>query len=199
MSTVHTLHDEQIVDQLLLETEAEGEDVEDLKLALLELRSFAAGPPVAASSELAALMATGPVSLDARRRHHRRHSAIAALAIAASMGIGSAAVAAADPGFREKAQAAINTVVNVVTQGRPGRPEPTGPPSPVVPAVPATPAHAPEVPGPAGNEPGRIGPKVPSSAPGTGNSGDEARPQIRPGAPPVATPPKATDTAHGRP
>ncbi|MET3175667.1 UNVERIFIED_ORG: hypothetical protein ABIB52_003536 [Arthrobacter sp. UYCu721] len=199
MSTVHTLHDEQIVDQLLLETEEEVEDFEDLRLALLELRSFAAGPPVAASAELAALMSTGPVSLDARRRRHRHHTAIAALAIAASMGIGSGAVAAADPGFREKAQAAINTVVNVVTQGRPGRPEPAAPPSPVVPAVPATTANAPDVRGPAGNESGRTGPKVTSSAPGTGNSGDEARPLISPGTPPVATPSKAKDTAHSRP
>lgn len=195
MSTVHELHDEQIVDQLLLETEAAGEGLEDLKLALLELRSFAAGPPVAASAELAALMSTGPVSLDARRRRHRRHTAIAALAVAASMGIGSAAVAAADPEFREKAQTAINTVVNVVTHGRSVRPEPAGPPSHV---VPATPAHAPDVPGTAGNEPGRTGPKVTSPAAGSGNSGNEAR-QISPVTPPTATPPKATDTTHGRP
>jgi hypothetical protein len=196
MSTVHELHDEQIVDQLLLETEAEEEDFQDLKLALLELRSFAGGPPVAASAELAALMVAMPVSLDAVRRRKRRHTAIAALAIAASMGIGSAAVAAADPEFREKAQTAINTVVNVVTHGQPGRLEPARPPSPV---VPATPAHAPEPPGAPGIEPGNTGPKVPSSAPGSGNSGDEARPEISPGAPPVATPPKATDTAHSRP
>jgi hypothetical protein len=191
MSTVHELHDEQVVDQLLLETEAEGEDVEDLKLALLELRAFAAGPPVAASAELAALMSTGPVSLDARRRRHRRHTAIAALAVAASMGIVSAAVAAADPGFREKAQAAINTVVNVVTHGRSVRPEPAGPPSRM---VPTTPARAPDVPGPAGN-----GPKVTAPAPGSGSSGNEARPEISPETPPVATPPKATDTTHSRP
>lgn len=191
MSTVHELHDEQVVDQLLLETEAEGEDVEDLKLALLELRVFAAGPPVAASAELAALMSTGPVSLDARRRRHRRHTAIAALAVAASMGIGSAAVAAADPGFREKAQAAINTVVNAVTHGRSVRPEPAGPPSRV---VPATPARAPDVPGPAGN-----GPKVTSPAPGNGSSGNDARAEISPATPPVATPPKATDATHSRP
>lgn len=199
MSTVHELHDEQIVDQLLLETEAAGEGVEDLKLALLELRSFAAGPPVTASAELAALMSTGPVSLDARRRRHRRHTAIAALAVAASMGLGSAAVAAADPEFREKAQTAINTVVNVVTHGRSVRPEPARPPSRVVPAVPTTPTHAPDVPGTAGNEPGRTGPKVTSPDPGSGSSWNEARPQISPETPPVAKPPKATDTAHSRP
>lgn len=191
MSTVHERHDEQVVDQLLLETEAEGEDVQDLKLALLELRAFAAGPPVAASAELAALMSTGPVSLDACRRRKRRHTAIAALAVAASMGIGSAAVAAADPAFRETAQTAISTVVNVVTHGRSGRPEPAGPPSR---AVPATPAHAPDVPGPAGN-----GPKVTSPAPGNGSSGNDARPEISPATPPVATPPKATDATHSRP
>lgn len=197
MSTGHTPHDEQIVDQLLLETA--GEEVEYLKLALLELRSFAAGPPVAASAELAALMSTGPVSLGARRRCHRRRTAIAALAIAASMGIGGTAVAAADPEFRDKAQTAISTVVNVVTHGRPGRSEPAGPPSRVVPAVPASPGHAPDVPGLAGNEPGRNGSKVTSPGRGSGNSGRDVRSEISPGTPPGATPAKTTDTAHSRP
>jgi len=159
MTTGHTPHDEQIIDQLLLETGSD--DAQELKAALLDLRRFANGLPVVPSTELAALMAAGPVSLDARRqRKHRRH-ALTALAIAASMGIGTAAVAATDPGFREKAQQAITTVVEAVTHGHSERPAPAPARSP---GSPQTPAHVPDLPAPA---PAQGTPGRPATTPGT--------------------------------
>jgi len=114
MTTGYTVHDEHVVDLFLLE--AETDDTADLKAALLELRSFAAGPPVAPSAKLAELMETGPAAhLDALRQRRHRRTAVTALAVAASMGIGAAAVAAADPGFREKAQETITTVIDTLT------------------------------------------------------------------------------------
>ncbi|HBH57396.1 MAG TPA: hypothetical protein DEP82_01025 [Arthrobacter bacterium] len=159
MTTRHTPHDEQIIDELLLETGRD--DAQELKAALLDLRCFADGPPVVPSRELAALMATGPVSLDARRQSKHRRTALTALAIAASMGIGTAAVAATDPGFREKAQQAITTVVEAVTHGHSGRPAPA-------------PARDPDLPAPAQGTPGRSGtnpgsPPVTPPAVGTAN------------------------------
>ncbi|BAS10523.1 hypothetical protein AHiyo4_39450 [Arthrobacter sp. Hiyo4] len=77
MTARDALHDEQIIDHLLLETNSE--EAQDLK---------------------------------------------AALAIAASMGIGTAAVAATDPGFRENAQQVFITVVEAVTHGHSGRSAP---------------------------------------------------------------------------
>ncbi|BAS10656.1 hypothetical protein AHiyo4_40780 [Arthrobacter sp. Hiyo4] len=128
MITRHTLRDEQVVDELLLETGSE--DAPDLRAALLDLRCFVASPAVLPSAELAALMAIGPASLDARRRRNHRRSAFTAVAIAAAMGVGTAAMAAADPGFRENAQQAITTVIDAVTHGHSGRPTPAPAPVP---------------------------------------------------------------------
>jgi len=164
MTNRHTPHDEQIIDELLLETGRD--DAQELKAALLDLRCFADGPPVVPSSELAALLAAGPVSLDARRQRKHRRTALTALAIAASMGIGTAAVAATDPGFREKAQQAITTVVEAVTHGHSGRPAPAPARNP---GSPQAPAHVPDLPAPAQGAPGRsgTGPGQPAVTPPT--------------------------------
>jgi hypothetical protein len=180
MTARQILHDEQIVDQLLRETGKE--DATELKEALLELRCLAGGPPPVPSATLAALMASAPVSLDARRSgRHRR--AIVALAIAASIGLGTAAAAAADPGFRENVQETLATLINTVTHGNSGKPAParTGP------ASPEAPAHAPDHPAPATGAPGRSGQgNAPSAAQGEGNPGLETRPSPNPGTPPTA-------------
>lgn len=183
MTTRQTLRDEKIVDQLLRETGEE--DATELRAALLELRCLAGGPPPVPSAPLAALMASAPVSLNARRSgRHRR--AIVALAIAASIGAGTAAAAAADPGLRENVQETLATVINTVTHGNSGRPAPartTGP------ASPEAPGHTPEHPTPATGAPGRSGQgNAPSTAQGEGNSGLEPRPSPNPGTrPAVAT------------
>jgi len=181
MTTRQTLHDEQLIDQLL--REAGKGDAPELKAALLELRCFAGGPPPVPSAALAALMASAPVSLDARRSgRHRR--AIVALAIAASIGLGTAAVAAADPGLRQNVQETLATLVSTVTHGNSGRPAPARTPGP---ATPQAPAHTPDHPAPATGAPGRSGQgNAPSSAQGEGNSGPETRPSPNPGTPPAA-------------
>lgn len=130
MSVRYTPHDEHIVDQFLLEA---GIDAAELKPALLDLRSLALAEPPAPSPELAALMTAGStkpafarpatVSLEARRRLKRR-LAISALIVAGSMSVGTAAVAAVDPGFRQQATETIATVIETVTHGRPGRSAP---------------------------------------------------------------------------
>jgi hypothetical protein len=183
MTTGYTVHDEHVVDLFLLE--AETDDATDLKAALLELRSFAAGPPVPPSAELAGLMETGPAAnLDALRQRRHRRAAVTALAVAASMGIGAAAVAAADPGFREKAQETITTVIDTLTRGPSGRTTPA-------PASPQAPGHAPGHPA---NVPGRSGKEIPSPAAGAGNPGHDNLPTVTPGSPPVTTPAKGTES-----
>jgi hypothetical protein len=181
MTARQILHDEQIVDQLLRETGKE--DATELKAALLELRCLAGGPPPVPSATLAALMASAPVRLDARRSgRHRR--AIVALAIAASIGLGTAAAAAADPGLRENVQETLATLINTVTHGNSGQPAPARTPGP---ASPAAPAHTPDHPAPATDAPGRSGPgNAPSAAQGEGNPGLETRPSPNPGTPPAA-------------
>jgi hypothetical protein len=192
MTARQRLHDEQIVDQLLRETGKE--DAAELKAALLELRCLAGGPPPVPSATLAALMASAPVSLDARRSgRHRR--AIVTLAIAASIGLGTAAVAAADPGMRENVQETLTTLINTVTHGNSGQPAPAR--TPGGPASPEAPADTPDDPAPATGVPGRSGQgNAPSTAQGEGNAlstaqgegnpGLETRPSPNPGTPPAA-------------
>jgi hypothetical protein len=181
MTARQILHDEQIVDQLLRETGKE--DATELKAALLELRCLAGGPPPVPSATLAALMASAPVSLDARRSGRNRR-AIVALAMAASIGLGTAAVAAADPGMRENVQETLATLIDTVTHGNSGQPAPARAPGP---ASPAAPAHTPDHPAPATGAPGRSGQgNAPSAAQGEGNPGLETRPSPNPGTPPAA-------------
>lgn len=190
MTTRTTLHDEKIVDQLLRETGEE--DATELRAALLELRCLAGGPPPVPSATLAALMASAPVSLNARRSgRHRR--VIVALAIAASIGAGTAAAAAADPGLRENVQETVATLINTVTHGNSGRPAPARTNGP---ASPEPPGHTPEHPTPATGAPGRSGQgNPPSAAQGEGNSGLETRPSPNAGTPPAA----ATGVERGAP
>ncbi len=136
---IQTPHDEQIVDQFLFESGVE--DASELKPLLLELRSFVGSEPVAPSAELAELLGAPspsaaspsaaspsqartrqglPTGLEARRRIKRRAS-LTAVAVAASMGIGTAAVAATDPAFRQQAAETIATVIDTVTHGNSGR------------------------------------------------------------------------------
>jgi hypothetical protein len=179
MTTRRTASDEQIIDQLLLET-GNRED-EELTYALLQLRSFAGGPVPAPSAALSAVMDAGPASLDARRRRrpHRR-TALTALTIAATMGIGTAAAAATDPAFRETAQQAIITVIDTVTQGNSGNSgKPAHAPGHRAPQVPG---RGPGLPAPAKGTPGRPG--TPPASPGAteparGTTGDQAVPSGR--------------------
>ena len=182
MTAGHTLHDEQVVDQLLFE--AGWDEAPELKGALLDLRCFADGPQVVPSARLAALMAAAPahlepvslkavnpdpdnpeaaspelaspepISLDAVRRRKHRRATLTVLVVAASMGAGTAAVAATDPGFRETAQQTITTVVEAVTHGHSGRPAPAPARNP---GSTQPPARVPELPAPAQNAPGRTG------------------------------------------
>ncbi|MCA4135113.1 hypothetical protein [Arthrobacter sp. M4] len=141
---IQTPHDEKIVDQFLFESGVE--DASELKPLLLELRSFVGSEPVAPSAELAELLGAPsphsaspsaaspsaaspsqartrqglPTGLEARRRIKRRAS-LTAVAVAASMGIGTAAVAATDPVFRQQAAETIATVIDTVTHGNSGR------------------------------------------------------------------------------
>jgi hypothetical protein len=190
MTTRTTLHDEKIVDQLLRETG--DEDATELRAALLELRCLASGPPPVPSATLAALMASAPVSLNSRRTgRHRR--AIVALVIAASMGAGTAAAAAADPGLRENVQETVTTLINAVTHGNSGRPPPARSNGP---ASPKPPDHTPGHPTPATGAPGRSGQgNSPSDAQGEANSGLEVRPSPNAGTPPAA----ATEGERGAP
>jgi hypothetical protein len=167
MTTRRTADDEQIIDQLLVETGHHND--EELKHALLQLRSFAAGPVPAPSATISAIMGAGPESLDARRRRRKhRRTALTALAITATMGIGTAAAAATDPGFRETAQQAIITVIDTVTRGNSGKP-PHAPGH----GSPQAPGHVPDLPAPAKGTPGPHGkPTGPSATtPGTGRAG----------------------------
>jgi hypothetical protein len=157
MTTRRSEDDEQIIDQLLFETGHHND--EELKYALLQLRSFAAGPAPAPSARISAIMGAGPVTLDARRRRRQhRRTALTALAITATMGIGTAAAAATDPGFRETAQQAITTVIDTVTRGNSGKPaHAPGHGSPQAPGrVPDLPAPAKGTPGPKGNHPAHV-------------------------------------------
>ena len=167
MTTRRMADDEQIIDQLLFETGHHND--EELKHALLQLRSFAAGPVPAPSATISAIMGAGPESLDARRRRRKhRRTALTALAITATMGIGTAAAAATDPGFRETAQQAIITVIDTVTRGNSGKPaHAPGHGSP------QAPGHVPDLPAPAKGTPGPHGKPAPHPAttPGTGRTG----------------------------
>lgn len=182
MTAGHTLHDEQVVDQLLFETGC-GDEA-GLRGVLLGLRCFADGPPVIPSTGLAALMEAAParpepadperadpepanpepISLDAVRRRKHRRTTLTVLAVAASMGAGTVAVAATDPGFRETAQQTITTVVEAVTHGHSGRPAPAPARNP---GSNQSPAHVPDLPVPARNAPGRNGtsPGEPAATP----------------------------------
>ncbi|MBT2514365.1 hypothetical protein [Arthrobacter sp. ISL-30] len=186
MTTRSTPHDEQIVDQLLLETDTE--DAAELRFALLELRSFAAGPPPAPSAKLAALMAPRLVSLDDRRKRKHHRAGLAALAVAMSMGMGSAAVAAADPGFRDKAQETITTLINTVTQPHQGHPVP-GRGNGRGNGAQEGAGHAPDNATPARGAPGRSGQEnAPSHGPGDVPPGQETRPSTKQGGPPASMP-----------
>ena len=172
-----TPFDELIVDELL--REAGCGDEPGLKAALMDLRSLADGYPVVPSPELGALMLPGPaspepacskpvtsesepvipepVNLDAVRRRKHRRAAVTVLVVAASMGAGTAAVAATDPGFRETAQHAITTVVEAVTHSHSGQPAPTRGAPGGSPGSSGSPARVPDLPVPAQDAPGRSG------------------------------------------
>lgn len=179
----YTPEDEQIVEQLLLETEMD--DAADLKHALLDLRSFAVGPSIEPSAEVAALMTAVPLSLDARRRRRHRRTAMVTLAVAASMGLGTAAVAAADPGFREKAQETITTVIDTLTA--PGHRSKEAPGH----GSKEAPGHVPGHPKPSRGTPEHAGPKTqPSSAPGQGKTGQGETGSENQSSPNAGTPPE---------
>jgi len=179
-----TLEDEQIIDRVL--HDADLEDAGELRDLLLELRTLAGGPPPMPSAELAALMAPAAVSLDAHRQRKHRRMTIAAIMVAASMGAGTAAVAATDQGFRDKAQENITILINAVTNGpaapAPGRP--SGPPAPAPMPVPGQGA----------------GPAAPVKGPPE-HTGQEVPAWLTPGTPPATLPgdPRPENTPRQQP
>ncbi len=112
MSTAYDMRDEQLVDDLLSETEET--DSAGLRMVLLELRSLANGPAPEPSAELAAFLNPDIVTLASRRR--RKHRPIlVSLTVIAAMSLGVGAAAAASPEFRNAAQHAISTAVSAIT------------------------------------------------------------------------------------
>lgn len=172
MTNRPTLKDERIIDRFL--RDADMQDAGELRDLLLGLRTLAGGPPPMPSAALAALMAPAAVSLDARRQRKHRRMTIATIMVAASMGAGSAAVAATDQGFRDKAQETITVLINAVTNGppapAPGRPSP-GPPAPAPRPVPGQGA----------------GPSAPVQGPPE-HTGQEVPTWLTPGTPPATLP-----------
>lgn len=185
MTNRPTLEDEQIIDRFL--HDADMPDAGELRDLLLGLRTMAGGPPPMPSAEVAALMAPAAVSLAARRQRRHRRMAIAAIMVAASVGAGTAAVAATDQGFRDKAQETITVLINAVTNGppapAPGRPSP-GPLVPVPTPVPGQGA----------------GPSAPVKGPPE-PTGQEVPAWLRPETPPATLPgnPGPENTARQQP
>jgi hypothetical protein len=198
MTIGYTPNDEQIVEQLL--REAEMEDAVELKDALLELRSFAIGPRIEPSAELAALMTTPPISLDVQRKRRHRRAGMVALAVAASMGMGTAAVAATDSGFREKAQETIeqaqeniSMVIDTLTRGHSGWKVPgTSSPEP--------PGHDPDHQKPARGIPEHSNQESrPAPTPGQGKTEQESGSLPNPGASPATPRSKGTTNTPAAP
>ena len=137
------------VDQLLAELDAD--DATALRPILTGLRSLGQGGPVEPSPAVRALLEsdgdapTAPVvSLDAVRERRGRRSGgrrrtLAALALTGALGVGTAAAAVADAGFRENLGQGIATIIGTITgQPAPGAPAPQSPPADGLPAGPAT-------------------------------------------------------------
>jgi len=127
MNTAPDHGDARIIDRLLRESNTEESDL--LRPVLLELRALGTGEPPVPSPEVAALLVpdtTNVIPFDAAPRRARR-AAFTVLAVAATLGAGTAAAAATDEGFRAGLQNTVATIVTAFT---------TGPqPSPAVPSV----------------------------------------------------------------
>ncbi|WP_077489348.1 hypothetical protein [Sinomonas mesophila] len=156
------------VDQLLAELKAD--DAAVLRPVLTGLRSLGKGDPVEPSPAVRALLASADeapaapvVSLDAAREKRgrrtaggRRRTLVASLALTGVLGVGTAAAAVADAGFRESLSQGIATIVGTITGSPAPAPAPQSPPAPELPAsadvateIPAapTPTSAPTTPG----------------------------------------------------
>jgi hypothetical protein len=151
--------DARIIDRLLRESNTEESDL--LRTVLLELRALGTGEPPVPSPEVAALLVPGAsnvVRLDAAPRRARR-TAFTILAVAATLGAGTAAAAATDEGFRAGLQNTVATIVTALTTG----PQPSPAPS-VAPSGSPTPSPA------ASGGPGSstaVPPALPGTPPGT--------------------------------
>ena len=155
------------VDQLLAELDAE--DATALRPVLTGLRSLGQGDPVEPSPAIQALLESADetpvapvVSLDAARERRGRRvgdrrRTLAALALTGALGVGTAAAAVADAGFRENLGQGIATIIGTITgQPAPSTPAPQSPAAEHIPAPPSTvpvhpsattPAPAPTAPG----------------------------------------------------
>lgn len=162
MSTTPDHGDARILDRLLRESNTEESDL--LRPVLLELLALGTGEPPVPSPEVAALLVPGAsnvVRLDAAPRRARR-AAFTVLAVAATLGAGTAAAAATDEGFRAGLQNTVATIVTALT---------TGPqPSPAIPSVATS------------------GSPKPSPAASGGPGSSTAVPPAVPGTPPATIP-----------
>ena len=190
MNATRDPHTPAAVDQLLADLDAD--DAAALRPVLTGLRSLGQGDTVEPSPAVRALLAsadeapTAPVlSLDAARERRgrrlgSRRRTLAALALTGALGVGTAAAAVADAGFRENLGQGIATIIGTIT-GQPApttTPAPQSPPAEHVPASPSampvqpaatTPAPAPTAPGalpaPAGTPSSSAAPTPGLSAP----------------------------------
>ncbi|QHK20233.1 hypothetical protein GU243_11370 [Pseudarthrobacter psychrotolerans] len=160
MNTAPDHGDARIIDRLLRESNTEESDL--LRPVLLELRALGTGEPPVPSPEVAAFLVPGAsnvVRLDAAPRRVRR-AAFTVLAVAATLGAGTAAAAATDEGFRAGLHDTVATIVTALTTG----PQPS-------PAVPSVATSGSPTPSPAASGgPGSstvVPPAVPGTPPGT--------------------------------
>ena len=160
-------------DALLAESGVDAAPGDALVSALAELAAIGSGEPPAPSPELAGLLATTPVAHHAlaRRRPTSRRAgvAIATLTAAACLsGIGVAAAAVGNPGFRHSVGQTFSVIVSTLTGARHEPPAPrgtgarlSGSPSPESPGasrtivLPTSGATAVPVPPPSGTPQGR--------------------------------------------
>ena len=170
MNTAQDPGNADIIDRLLRESSTEEADA--LRPVLLQLSALRIGEPPVPSPEVAAFMApetTNVIRLDAAPRRARR-TTFTILAVAATLGAGTAAAAAADESFRTGLQNTVGTIITALTTGTH--------PSPAVPSVtdspaPAVPTARPPAPPSSGNpSPATQVPSAGVSAPpGTGPAG----------------------------
>ncbi|MCU6479052.1 hypothetical protein [Arthrobacter sp. A2-55] len=141
-------HDKQIIENLLDTTGMNDPvDAELLTPALMHVRALAHGPQPTPHGELAALLTTPRTaqttdmdtvsSLEGYRRKRHIRLVIAATALSLSLGA-SAAVAAANPDFRETIHNTVTTLVKTLTSA-PNEQPPSSPPR-LYTSGPATPA-----------------------------------------------------------
>jgi hypothetical protein len=172
MNTAPDHGDARIIDRLLRESNTEESDL--LRPVLLELRALGTGEPPVPSPEVAALLVPGAsnvVRLDAAPRRARR-AAFTVLAVAATLGAGTAAAAATDEGFRAGLQNTVATIVTALITG----PQPSPAPSVATTDSPAPSSTASGGPGSSTAVPPALPGTIPHGIPSWLTPGTEASP-----------------------